>query len=103
MKNARIDLDANHLELIAAILSKYLPPNSRAWLFGSRAMAQAKIFSDIDLLIDTGKALTLAQRSLLEKEFDESLLPYKVDLVDARTISAAFKAAIESQLVSIYP
>lgn len=103
MSTQRIDLDSKYLTMVLEVLKKHLPPKTKVYLFGSRTMGRAKPFSDIDLMIDMGKILTLEQRSLLEKDFEESLLPYKVDLVDAFSATAAFKAAIQQQLILIYP
>jgi predicted nucleotidyltransferase len=94
-----IDLDFKYLDLIAAIFCKHLPSETKIYFFGSRVTGRAKPYSDIDLLIDTGTSLTLERLTLLNTAFDESLLPYKVDIVDASTMSDAFRLAIQDQLV----
>lgn len=71
-----------------------MPSNAKMFFFGSRTTGRTKPFSDIDFLIDIGTQRSLEQLSSLTIEFDESLLPYKVDIVDASTISEEFKLAI---------
>jgi len=52
----------------------------RAVLYGSRATGSFGRASDIDLALE-GQNLDLPDLTLLYGEFDESSLPYKVDLV----------------------
>ena len=99
--NTSIDLERKYFDSIIQILNKYLPPNASVWFFGSRVTGRSKPFSDVDILIDLGVALSLTQLSELDTAFDESLLPYKVDIADAQTISETFRDAIEDQLVEI--
>ncbi|WP_457596017.1 nucleotidyltransferase family protein [Hydrogenimonas sp.] len=56
-------------------------PDTRIWPFGSRAAGRATPHSDIDiaLLADCDLRLPMAR---IRETLDESLLPYKVDLVD---------------------
>lgn len=99
--NTSIDLEPKYFDSIIQILNKYLPPQAKVWLFGSRVTRRSKPFSDVDILIDTGIPLSLLQLSELDSAFDESLLPYKVDIADAQTISKTFKEAIEDQLIEV--
>lgn len=98
-----IDLDPKYLEMIMQIVHKNLPENTKVFLFGSRATNRAKPFSDIDLLIDAGPPLSLAQLSSLNVDFDESLIPYKVDIADSTTINKEFRLAIQDQLIPLTP
>lgn len=99
MINQSIDLDGKYLDLIAQIFRNHMPSNTKVFFFGSRTTGRTKPYSDIDLLVDAGKPLSLEQLSILNTEFDESLLPYKVDIVDANTTTDSFRAAISNQLV----
>lgn len=98
---ANIDLSAEHLNIIKNILAAHLNKNSHVWIFGSRATGTAKKFSDIDLLIDTGTPISLALLTQLSVSFDESRLPYKVDIADLHAITDVFKENIKSQLVPL--
>lgn len=98
--NSSFDLDSKSLEMITQILLEHVP-KAKAWLFGSRATGHAKPFSDVDILIDVGLPLSIQQLASLNTAFDESLLPYKVDIADARSISDTFKNAIDDQLIPL--
>lgn len=99
--NASIDLESKYFDIITQILRQCLPPQAKIWFFGSRTQGRSKPFSDVDILIDLGIPLSLAQLSELNMAFDESLLPYKVDIADAWTINESFKLAIQNQLIPV--
>jgi predicted nucleotidyltransferase len=70
-------------------------------MFGSRAVMNAKAYSDVDLVIDAGKILSLQQMARLVDVFQESSVPYKVDCVDWHNVSDAFRENIQSQMKQI--
>lgn len=96
-----IALAAEHLKIVTDILADCLPSTAHVWLFGSRSTGNAKPFSDIDLLVDVGHPMSLEMMTKLSSAFDESTLPYKVDIADIHSISDGFKANIAPQLISI--
>ena len=89
-----IDIRAKDL-LIAQEIIKSLPEDIKVFVFGSRAKGTNKRASDLDLAIDAGRKLTKKELSNLENAFDESDIPYKVDIVDMQNISDSFKKIIE--------
>lgn len=101
MMNSKIDITPQDLTITLAILRKHLRPSSQVWVFGSRATGKAKPFSDLDLAIDNGQPLPLAVYTALLSDFEESDLPYKVDVVDWRTINDSFKENIKNDLILI--
>ena len=78
-----------------------MPKNAKVWVFGSRATWKTKRSSDLDLAIDAGRALTRNENSALADAFDESDLPYKVDVVDMHNVTNTFKAIIERQMLPL--
>lgn len=103
MKNT-IDILPHEHQLILQILQAYLPQQTSVWAFGSRVTGKAKKFSDLDLAIDAnGKPLSLEMTAKLANAFDESILPYKVDIVDWNTISISFKKNIQHDRLSLGP
>lgn len=98
----KIDLDDQHLQIIYSILGDHLPENTTVWMFGSRVTGQAKPFSDVDLLIDMNAPAPLSLLAKLSLAFEESILPFKVDLADASTISQEFKKNIVDQRVLLH-
>ncbi len=82
--------------IIQSILKRYLPEKTSVWVFGSRAQGPARRFSDLDLLLDhPGKPLPTAIWALMANTFDESPLPYSVDLIDSNTSSEHFKQQLQ--------
>ena len=96
-----IDIRSNDLKIVQQILADALPKNAKVWVFGSRATWKTKRSSDLDLAIDAGRALTRNENSALADAFDESDLPYKVDVVDMHNVTNPFKAIIERQMLPL--
>lgn len=96
-----LDVPADHRGLVLGIIAAYLPPETLVWVFGSRATGTARRYSDLDLAIDAGRVLTLDEAAVLREVFEESDLPYKVDVVDWRTVSDHFRELIAAQRVPL--
>ena len=94
MTMSRANIQPKHLALVRAILLQHLPQGGIVWAFGSRARGDNREASDLDLAVDLGRALTLSELAALSAAFEESALPYKVDLVDMRQISVAFREIV---------
>jgi len=56
-------------------------PKEHIYLFGSRARGDASANSDIDIAIESSRTLS-EKLSQVRFEIEESLIPYKVDLVE---------------------
>jgi len=99
---AGLVLRAEELAIIRAILRAHLPPGALVWAFGSRAGGgRVKPFSDLDLAIDSGRALSIDERAALREAFSESDLPWKVDVVDWRVAEAGFRARVAGERVAL--
>jgi predicted nucleotidyltransferase len=94
-----LDLTPAHKALVCAIVDAHIE-RQRVRVFGSRAQHKAKPFSDLDLLV-LGDPLDDQLRGALEEAFDESDLPFRVDIVDAATLSAEFRARIAPHAVAL--
>jgi predicted nucleotidyltransferase len=90
-----IDIRPQDLDIVRSILQEGLPPDAKVWVFGSRATGATKRSSDLDLAIDAGRKLSLSELSVLNSAFEDSDLPYKVDLVDWAATGEAFRNIIE--------
>jgi predicted nucleotidyltransferase len=88
-----INLEDGYLSVVRLILKTHIP-NQTVWLFGSRATEKVKPHSDIDLVIINKAPLPILKRALLEDDFAESNLPYKVDLLEWATLDDNFKNII---------
>lgn len=84
------------------ILSHWLPDGVSVRVFGSRAGGIPKAWSDLDLALIGREALPLSLLALLREAFDESALPWKVDLVDYRSVSPEFAAIIDRDSVPLF-
>ncbi len=96
-----IDISPDSLEIILDILRKYLLPNTRVWVFGSRAKWTTHDGSDLDLAVEGTQPIDYDVMINMSIEFDDSNLPYTVDIVDLRTISSNFKKIINAQKIPL--
>lgn len=83
-------------QILRAILKRHLPPGTKVFVFGSRAGLSPKPMSDLDLSLEAASPLPLAILARLAEEFDESPLPWKVDLVDRISVSEGFGKIIDA-------
>jgi len=91
-----IHVEGRHLKMIHDILDHY--PYT-FFAFGSRVHGTQKPFSDLDICIK-GELPELT-KCYLQEEFDESDLPFKIDLVEWSKISKEFRSLIEKDLQKI--
>jgi predicted nucleotidyltransferase len=89
------------LALVHKILGAHLPVYAQVWVFGSRATAKTKRASDLDLAVDAGRPLTRQEHAGLLEAFDESVLAYRVDIVDMQTASARFRSVINQHKIAL--
>jgi predicted nucleotidyltransferase len=83
-----------HLTIIQTILRTHLPPDAKVFVFGSRAKGTNRQYSDLDLLIDIGRRLTISESANLSEAFSESDLPWKVDAIDRHATEDYFLSRI---------
>ncbi len=87
-------LEETYLKQIKDILYKYIP-NERVLAFRSQVhQHNLKPFSDIDLAIITTQPLDNKLYMQLKETFEESDLPFRIDLVDWSLISDSFRNII---------
>lgn len=77
---------------IKNIISRYLDlKKNKIFIFGSRTTGKARKFSDYDVGIMGKTAIPLATMAKIKDSFEESDLPYIVDVVDFATVLKDFK------------
>lgn len=77
---------------IKDILEKFLDPEDyEFFIFGSRADGHTDSFSDYDIGISGRKVIPFKKISLIKEAFEESDLPFKVDIVDFSQVSQKFR------------
>ncbi|MGI8772208.1 MAG: nucleotidyltransferase family protein [Acidobacteriaceae bacterium] len=96
-----IALSGKELALVREILQTLLPERE-VWAFGSRVHRRAlKKYSDLDLAVMGDDPIPSKISSELRDAFDESLLAFKVDIVDWATTSDRFRKIIEQAKVVV--
>ncbi|KAF3978457.1 MAG: nucleotidyltransferase domain-containing protein [Methylococcales symbiont of Iophon sp. n. MRB-2018] len=98
--NLILDLKPVELKQVEEILRQCIP-EKKVYAFGSRTNGTAKPYSDLDLAIITKPELSLKQSAILTEKFEESDLPFRVDILDWATTSAKFKQSVKSSLIAI--
>lgn len=89
-----IYMEAHHLEIVRNILKKY--PYT-FYAFGSRVKGTQKKLSDLDLCFT--EDIPWSVRSHIDEDFEESDLPFKVDVVDWNMCDENFRALIAKDMV----
>ncbi|MBU1367085.1 MAG: nucleotidyltransferase domain-containing protein [Candidatus Omnitrophica bacterium] len=97
-----IDVAPRYLKMILRILKKHIP-NYEVRAFGSRVKGTVKKYSDLDLAIVEKTKLPKKILHLLREEFQESDLPFRVEIMDWQAISDEFRKIIETQYEIIQP
>ena len=89
-------MEPRHWKIVEEILSKY--PYS-FYAFGSRTKGTQKRLSDLDLCFK--EPIPFNVQGHIEEDFEESDLPFIVDVLDWRFISPEFQEIIEKDLIPI--
>ena len=82
----------DYLDMVKQIVLKHVPKNEFAvFLFGSRAAGNSNSLSDIDVGILGTTPLPTSILANLESDLEESIVPFKIDLIDFYQVDKAFK------------
>jgi len=93
-------LDGKTKAEIKKIIYSFLDPKEcQVFVFGSRTTGRARKFSDIDIGLKSAKAIPWWKLSAIEEAFEESDLPYTVDVVDFNLVSEKFKQVAGKNLI----
>ena len=90
-----VDIRSDHLKIVQDILCTHLPSGVKVWVFGSRATWTTKDSSDLDLAVEGDTPLDFRTINILQDAFEDSSLPYTVDVVDMNRVSGSFRQVIE--------
>ena len=89
-----IHLEPRRLAIVRTILSKY--PYA-FYAFGSRVKGTHKQFSDLDICV-MGQ-MAILDKCALTEEFEDSNLPFTVDVIEWDKIAQDFQELIQQDLV----
>ena len=90
-----IDVTPQELAVIKQILKTHVPL-CQVKAFGSRVTDTAKDYSDLDLVVTGESKIDRGILVRLKEAFEESKLPFRVDVLDGHAVSEGFKNVIES-------
>jgi predicted nucleotidyltransferase len=98
-----ISLDAKYSKTIIDIILKYLDKdNLKIYVFGSRAKGTYRPKSDIDIAIDYKKLkLDNSIKAKIKADFENSSIPFFIDLLDLNNMNPEFKNLINESLIEI--
>lgn len=91
-----INVSHNHLETIKGILAEYVG-DCEVRAFGSRVVGTAKDHSDLDVVVVARKKIKRRTKMLLREAFEESDLPFRVDIIDYNAVSDEFRTIIDAK------
>ena len=92
-----IDITAEQRKTVLALLARHLP-NTTAWVYGSRVKWTSRPESDLDLVV-FAKPEQERRVSDLREAFEESNLPFRVDLFVWDEVPEQFRKTIEAEHV----
>ena len=92
-----VDIHPDHLAEIHDILHEHLTPDVDVWVFGSRADWTATDSSDLDLALEGDSVLDSSMAMALGAAFEDSSLPYAVDVIDLNRVGRGFRQIVEKQ------
>ena len=94
-----IDITADQRRMVLALLSRHLP-GTTVWAYGSRVKWTSRPESDLDLVV-FARPEQSAQVAELREGFEESDLPFRVDLFVWDEVPEGFKKRIEVEQVTL--
>jgi len=97
-----LTLQPAHTTLLRAILRTYLGERPvRVYAFGSRARGDCRADSDLDLLLDDQEEIPLSTVTMLKEAFEDSCLPFRVDVVRRTDLSPEFYQHIHRDCIPL--
>jgi len=94
-----IDITPSQMKTLRALLRRHLP-GVAAWAYGSRVKGTSRPASDLDLVVFASKDQQPAVSELREA-FEESNLPFRVDLFVWNEVPDKFRKTIEKEHVVV--
>ncbi len=76
-----VDFNKHELDVVRSILERFVP-DAETIVFGSRIHGTAKPWSDLDFAIKPKPPLDWKLLAEIKEAFQESELPFKIDLLD---------------------
>lgn len=94
-------IEKKYIDFIIDVLNKSINNNAKYYIYGSRAKGSYKQYSDIDIAIDNETEIPANVIAKISADFENSTLPWKVDVIDLNSIDENFKKLIRDDLKKI--
>ena len=98
-----VDIRPDHLRIVHDVLQDRLPAGVKVWVFGSRAQWSARDGSDLDLALEGETEIDRKVIEALMDAFEDSDLPFTVDVVDINRVNERFRQIVKDQWVHLTP
>lgn len=98
-----VDIRPDHLRIVHDVLQDHLPAGVKVWVFGSRAQWSARDGSDLDLALEGETEIDRKVIEALTDAFEDSDLPFTVDVVDINRVNERFRQIVKDQWVHLTP
>ncbi len=96
-----LDLSPRQMAILRAVLARHVP-GREVRAFGSRVTGRVWRYSDLDLVVMGDEPLPAPVRAHLVADLDDSDLPFRVDLIEARDLPASWAAGFEGRSEPIF-
>ncbi len=93
--------DQDFFELQNKLIDPLKKSGADVYLFGSRATGSYKKFSDIDIFYVQTEKLKSSVVSKILIEFEDSIFPYKIDLVNYDQLAKSFIQKIDAEKIKL--
>lgn len=74
-------------------------PQAQMFLFGSTVSVSQKNFHDIDIGIEDVEKIPLLKLQHIKEIIDDMNIPYKVDIIDFKRVSAGFYKTAKEKII----
>jgi len=91
-----LDIETGELGIVKKILQKHVP-GAVVMAFGSRVTGASVSYSDLDLAVRADKKIDFPLLGNMKMDFEESTLPFRVDILDWHAISPEFQKIIDAR------
>ena len=90
----------NYLDITKNIVLQHIANNNfKVFLFGRRACGNEKKMSDIDIGILGNEKFPLQLKFKIQEAIEESIVPFKVDIIDFFNVDGNFKEEALKKIV----
>jgi uncharacterized protein len=94
-----VTLEQRHANIVRRILREHVP-RKEVWAFGSRAGGSPKPHTDLDLVIVDPPLISESVFARLKLHFEESALPFRVDVSVLSALAVSLQLAIKQQHIA---